>query len=1581
MTPTAVAYKLRWEDNAVDEITIRWDSELDKWLEHLRGLKEASEASEYFGEWLRRLLAPTRWPRRSLVLEQPGVHALEINSAANELYVLPWELLRIGETKVHVAEKSNVRLHYTRPDAALTSPDASARAEGGRIVLAWSTAGGQVGPGQFSEEIEAARAGDVGFKPKVEVVADASLASLVDALERASADVGERPAILHILCHGVLENRTFGLALGTRGSPNVVDAAGIRALEKFADRIRLVVLMACDGANAGELGSLIGSVAATLHDVGFEAVIASRAPISGPAALSFTKHFYGALLEKLFDVGAAFTYARQRQRLEGGEAGVDWAKFRLYAHRIDGRPIVFRPYRGLLAFECTQARFFCGRGEECEQALTKLAVLATAKKPRLLVITGASGSGKSSVALAGVIPRLAAEAKVMRPGADPTGALEQVLKGGARVVVVDQFEELFVRSDAVDPAGKPLYSDARDAATKFAKALWELACDPVGGVSVVLTLRIDYLGRCGDLPLAKDTNLEHIAYDEAHRVLVARMTGENLCVSIDKPAAVVGLTLAGDLRDRLLREIGDEASALPLLQVALDELWLRRRGDVLAYETLGTVSSILAERADSVLKNMSDSTRAAARRLLVGMASFGGSRATGVRVQLVEAEARPTRVESAGAWDQAVRELVDARLLVRSERDGAVFLDISHETLIRGWRQLWIWYQEDRVRVAEQRQLGVWLQEWRTDTTALLTGNKLGFALRLRELYREELLPDALELVAASEAAEQKQRRQARLRARITLAASVVFLVLMVFAAISWRAASQAGDAATAAMLLAEANERAANRSLAASEARRLAGLAADAQREGEPERALLLAAEAASAEARLGRDLQVAEVSRTLRDLLASHPEHEDVLSYKTELRPTLAWSPDGRFLAVGTDSVVRIAQPGVGMAAQEREVPGNNSIVGVTFTGDSTRFLVATSRREVFMWHIDRDEPIWKYECTDCQKRGSAIALHPDGSIIAVHHGLDAGVHLVWSESSKRVHLPVADESPIDELQWSASGALMACTETAALIWPTHTTPNPVVVRPATEKAKVLRAAISGDGGTVALVTEEQTELWQIDPGSEPRFRERVLMKGYEVRLTRDGMRLFVKGQHPIVLDPKKRSGPLLTAASVSTGEFHPDGRTLVTLEEDAAVRVYEGPERDAGDHIKLPRPFRVLKFNPSGTALAVAGDNGAQVWRFPFAREPRLVGPVRRNAEDRAVAWADGGAKVVRVTHELTVQRTTLEGVQLRGTPLLPPETDVQMPSISGDGQMLAYFDRGTHESVLVSLDGSGRRVVMVAGIEGGLYTWSADSSRLLIGGHNRLWVADRQGGARQLAGTASGIIVEAISKDGSRIAAALQNHSILVWEDGDPTPKQTIPCDDSVARLEFNRSATQLLAMSSKQGTIFPVANEPSIAMGGWIGARWAGFSPDGTRLAVIYGSGAVQIKSLVGGAPILAGTVEGMAEAAWSPDCTRLAIMDTEGVLTICRADGSGEPAVISRTLDEHSSLSWSPDSRHILLHGTRPDAPRTRGTGNGARAEVVTVATADLRAMACKLAKHELKPGEWAKAFPDRLQVPTCGEE
>jgi len=443
------------------------------------------------------------------------------------------------------------------------------------------------------------------------------------------------------------------------------------------------------------------------------------------------------------------------------------------------------PYRGLEAFDEQHSRYFFGRDADVQRLLEKL------KASSFLAVLGPSGSGKSSLARAGLVPALRRAGLpgsdgwrivTLRPGAHPLDVLAGHLTslypdiaaaflrdqlagdprglrllcsrppvGGTKVLLlVDQCEEVFT-----------LCRDEQERRTFLFNILH--AAD--GPSVVVLTLRADFYARCAAYPeLAQQV--------AAHQFLVGPIGESGLRDVIEEPARLAGLELEAGLVDTILDDVEHQPGALPLLEHALLELWDRRRGGMLtleAYQDSGGVAGALAKRADGILAAFDPGEQQVARRVLLRLTQPGeGSEDTRRRAPMSELF---TLRADHGAVETVVSELAAARLLTAGGGDAPSdqLVEVSHEALIRGWPQLRHWVEEDRQGLRIHRRLTEAAQEWcalNKDPGALYRGARLATTREWAEDHGADLNADERDFLAASSAAETDELDAARRRAR-----------------------------------------------------------------------------------------------------------------------------------------------------------------------------------------------------------------------------------------------------------------------------------------------------------------------------------------------------------------------------------------------------------------------------------------------------------------------------------------------------------------------------------------------------------------------------------------------------------------------------------------------------------------------------------------------------------------------------------------------------------------------------------------------------------------------------------------------
>jgi hypothetical protein len=436
------------------------------------------------------------------------------------------------------------------------------------------------------------------------------------------------------------------------------------------------------------------------------------------------------------------------------------------------------PYRGLEVFHEEDAHFFFGRAAFAEQLLTKI----TNEQLPLIAVVGASGSGKSSVVRAGLLPRLRLEkapiwtATIFKPGDAPFRNLAEALalvedntldswqrrvKANERgeylasgrltlteavgitlkasvgtdrlLLMVDQFEELFTLTSEAD---RRSFVDSLIVASRTAP------------ITILLTLRADFYSpvinlsrELSDLIQQGIVNLGPLRSDEWKTV-------------IEEPARLVNLQFQPGLVERILKDVEAQPDSLPLLEYALAELWKRKQGCLIThaqYTEIGGIEGAINRRADDALASLPPAERDIALHILTRL----------IRVSIEEDDSADTRLrirlaELEESTLQMLRPFIDARLLVTNHNaiTDEDTIEVTHEALIRRWGKLREALGKDREFLYWRRRLGFRMREWEAadhDDGALMQGLLLTEAKRWLTERAKDLTPREREFITWAE--------------------------------------------------------------------------------------------------------------------------------------------------------------------------------------------------------------------------------------------------------------------------------------------------------------------------------------------------------------------------------------------------------------------------------------------------------------------------------------------------------------------------------------------------------------------------------------------------------------------------------------------------------------------------------------------------------------------------------------------------------------------------------------------------------------------------------------------------------------
>lgn len=474
------------------------------------------------------------------------------------------------------------------------------------------------------------------------------------------------------------------------------------------------------------------------------------------------------------------------------------------------------PYKGLQYFDVSDAGLFFGRETLIAGLVNRLHNIIIKDELRFLAVVGASGSGKSSLARAGLAASLANGEKledgttppqgaaewpqhIITPGNQPIESLAASLtrssesvtatatliddlnsderslhlyarkllsqdgaKGDHLFLLVDQFEELFTQCGDVEDC------------EKFLKNLLYAAGVKGGPVIVVLTLRADFYAHCARYEALRDALARQQEY-------IGAMNTDELRRAIETPAKEGGWEFEPGLVDLLLRDVGSEPGALPLLSHALLETWQRRRGKLMTlegYHDAGGVHGAIAHTADRVYGGLSTEEQAIARKIFLRLTELGeDTRNTRRRADLDEL----LRVSPDPQLSRRVLDILadtEARLVITGE-DNA---EVAHEALIREWPALRGWLVEAQEDLLLHRRLNDAAEAWEKlarDPGDLYRGARLAQALEWAQTHSGEMSSLERDFLEASRVERARRARSKRLLWIGVAALVVLFIVTL----------------------------------------------------------------------------------------------------------------------------------------------------------------------------------------------------------------------------------------------------------------------------------------------------------------------------------------------------------------------------------------------------------------------------------------------------------------------------------------------------------------------------------------------------------------------------------------------------------------------------------------------------------------------------------------------------------------------------------------------------------------------------------------------------------------------------------
>ena len=1085
------------------------------------------------------------------------------------------------------------------------------------------------------------------------------------------------------------------------------------------------------------------------------------------------------------------------------------------------------PYKGLRPFEEFDAADFFGRREIVELLLD---VFEDSRK-RFLAVVGPSGSGKSSLVRAGIIPQLRQGGVTgseqwfivpMVPGDDPFKELAETLlrvsfddqpnlkdrlRGNPTslhdvihellpyddaelLIFIDQFEEVFTGSESEEDR------------QKFLTCLASAVNHPESNVRVILTLRADFY----------DKPLQYKEFGEllkSNTEILLPLSPAELEETITEPATSADLILEPGLSKVIVDDVYHQPGALPLLQYALTEMYERRNGRILehkAYQEIGGVSGALAKRADDIYEGLSAEDQGIARQLFLRLVAIEGeNKATRKRQIWTDLfsgiENRETAEKVIGIFTQYRLLTLDRDPVTRSPT-----IEIAHEALISVWDQLQQWINANRADLMRLQRLQAATNDWvngERDASFLARGMRLGEFESLASDTALALGDDQKEFIQESVHLRERLARRTQMVIAALVLFSVIAVIFAVFALDRQRRAQSAEQEA-----LTQADR--ANRAAQVSRSRELSAIALSAMEQNDL--SLLLSVEAL-------KTSDTFEARNSLLTGLLDRPTLSSYMSGHVGGVRSVAYSDNGSLIvSVGQDSQVR-RWDGETYRVSDEPLTGPTGVLNaVDVNADATRVVAAGEDQLVWVWDTVSGEIVYD----PLQGHEAAIwglDLSQSGRKIA--SGDANGTLMIWDTETGLVKYKItgAHDDAIYAVAFSPDGTILATggADWAVRFWDVvsgEMMTEPQIVH----NNWVMSLAFSPNGnllvssGAVSGVEEALLTVWNVANGAP-------------IDQFRSGHRNWIRGMD------FDRSGQLLATASMDGSvrlwdlaqqealtqlighedsiwdvAFDPANLRLVTASADTNLIAWdvEPPQRPGESVIITNQPIEAIDVESQRDLIASVGaGQTVEIWDSQTGE--RVQSLSGHEQVINAVAFSPDGTQMASASADLTVQVWDVESGSLVFDPL------------EGHGE--AVWD------VVYMPDG--KEIISAAG-NGTVIRWNAQTGAMI---------------GEPLKGQPEGVLQLAISADGQWLAMGGRDSSIVLLDmDTLEVAHLLDGHEDAISDLVF--SPDGIILASSNRGEASRIhlwdvvtgeaLGEPMIGHSDWV--LGLAISPDGRMLA-------------------------------------------------------------------------------------------------------------------------------------------------
>jgi len=1180
------------------------------------------------------------------------------------------------------------------------------------------------------------------------------------------------------------------------------------------------------------------------------------------------------------------------------------------------------PFRGLESFRPEDAPYFFGR-----EALTKKLVQKL-NEHNFLAVLGASGSGKSSLVMAGLIPALNVPHAVFRPGAEPLAELDKALQADPQLLVVDQFEELFTLSAR----------EQRALRADFISRLLEQS----QRLRVVITLRADFLGEVAPFKSLKDEV-------QNHQEIIPPMDEAELRRAMEGQAGCAGLRFESDLSQQMLDDVSGEPGAMPLLQHALWTLWTRRHGRWLRaeeYRAFGGVRQAIASTAEAVFARCTDFEKERLRDIFLRLTRLDDSadgRDTRRRVllrDLIPADSDPA------ATTLLIKQLADARLLVVTGNE----VEVAHEALIRHWERLRTWLNDDRdslrLREGVSDDARRWENAKRDESLLNHRGPHLELALAMSRNPRYRLNPveqayldGCVDLIEREKTAITKRRRYI-----FAFGATALATILILLAGWSWTSnenSKQLGyQVATATHAQGFAQQQAATAEAAKATAVGEANTRATAQAQAIEKAQIARAGELAAQSQILSLENGVQTIQSGLLAIEAAHRgagfQADQALRRYLSLAASplvriycnghinaLAFSQNGGYAIIGSgDGIARILELPSGNEISH--FSHRNEVTAVAFHPNMEQFIVASGSKDgtVVVWDAQTSHVIAENTHT---KRVTVVEFSRDGQYIL--SSSDDGIARVWIASTGTKVAQVSHQSPIDTAAFSPDGnyVITGSYDGTIRVWDSKTGTDIFHINIG---QRVFSASFSPDGQYIASGSYDgKIQVWNV------KTWQKIAEMSHAHIITKiafsPNSRYIVSGSYDRTARVwDMRTGNEIAHVShqrpVSSVAFTPDGNHVVSGSYDGTARVWESRSGNEISHISHNLAIYAVAISPDGKYLMSGGeDNIVQIWN-PQSENEFLLLP--HDDTVTSIAFSKDNRFIVSASYDRTVRVwNAITGQEVSRT---------------------AFEDR----IIAVAFNPDNRTIA--AGDEKGII---------------RIWDVATKSEVAQLLYPGK-IWSVVFSSDGQYLASGVGDSKVYIWDVKSRKEIAYMQHDGPVYTAVFSPNGKYIVS-SSEDNTakVWEISSGKEIAhMTHAQRVLTVAVSRDGEYVASGSYDGVTKVWDLQTGREIMSIPYDRSTNSvSFSPDGKQIGIGSDDGIVRIWDLSNHSEVARMN-----HKSVIWSiafsPDGGHI----------GSAGEDNSIRVWYLHIS--DLIEVACHHLPRNFLRVEWNQYFPDETYIATC---